>query len=93
MCMGIIPHGPPDGSNSKESACNAGDLDSIGKIPWRREWLHTPVLLPGESYGQRSLAGYNPWSPKELDMTESLILSLSSLVIWEAHGVDASFCS
>ena len=26
MCMGIIPHGPPDGSNSKESACNAGNV-------------------------------------------------------------------
>ena len=70
MCMGIIPHGPPDGSNSKESACNAGDLDSIGKIPWRREWLHTPVLLPGESYGQRSLMGYNPQGHKESGTTD-----------------------
>ena len=31
-----------------------------GKIPWRREWLLTPVFLPGESYGQRSLVGYSP---------------------------------
>ena len=30
----------------------------IGKIPWRRERLPTPVFLPGESHGQRSLAGY-----------------------------------
>ena len=30
----------------------------VGKIPWRREWQPTPVFLPGESYGQRSLAGY-----------------------------------
>ena len=29
--------------------------------PWRREWLITPVFLPGESHGQRSLAGYSPW--------------------------------
>ena len=33
----------------------------VGKIPWTREWLPTPVLLPGEFYGQRSLAGYSPW--------------------------------
>ena len=30
------------------------------KIPWRREWLPTPVFLPGESHGQRSLVGYDP---------------------------------
>ena len=30
----------------------------VGKIPWRREWLPTPVFLPGEFNGQRSLAGY-----------------------------------
>jgi len=32
----------------------------IGKIPWRRAWKSTPVFLPGESHGQRSLAGYSP---------------------------------
>ena len=30
----------------------------VRKIPWRREWLPTPVFLPGEFNGQRSLAGY-----------------------------------
>ena len=38
--------------------------------PWRRKWHPTPVLLPGESRGQRSLAGYSPWGCKELGMTE-----------------------
>ena len=42
----------------------------IGKVPWRREWLPTPVFLPGEFYGQRHLAGYSPWHHKELDTTE-----------------------
>ena len=42
----------------------------VGKIPRRREWLPTPVFLPGESHGQRSLEGYSPWSCKELDPTE-----------------------
>ena len=32
----------------------------VGKIPWRREWLPTPVFLPEEFHGQRSLAGYSP---------------------------------
>ena len=32
----------------------------VRKIPWRRAWQPTPVFLPGESYGQRSLAGYSP---------------------------------
>ena len=31
----------------------------VRKIPWRREWLLTPVFFPGESHGQRSLVGYS----------------------------------
>ena len=42
----------------------------VGKIPWRREWQPTPVFLPGESLGQRSLVGYSPWGCKESDMTK-----------------------
>jgi len=47
----------------------------VGKIPWRRQWLPTPVFSPGESLGQRSLEGYSPWGRKELDMIEQLTLS------------------
>ena len=39
---------------------------------WRRKWLPTPVFLPGEFNGQRSLAGYSPWGQKESDTTERL---------------------
>jgi len=39
----------------------------VEKILWRREWQSTPVFLPGESHGQRSLAGYSPWGHKESD--------------------------
>ena len=39
----------------------------------------TPVLLPGEFHGQRSLVGYSPWGSKELDTTEGLTLSLSMI--------------
>ena len=48
----------------------------VRKIPWRREWQPTPVFLPEESYGQKSLVGYSPWSHKESDMTERITLSL-----------------
>ena len=41
----------------------------VRKIPWRREWKASPVFLPGEFYGQRSLVDYSPWGRKELDMT------------------------
>ena len=40
------------------------------KIPCKRAWQPTPVFLPGESDGQRSLAGYSPWDHKELNTTE-----------------------
>ena len=43
----------------------------VRKIPWRRAWQPTPVFLPGESHGQRSLAGYSPGSHRESDMTEA----------------------
>ena len=44
----------------------------VGKILWRREWLPNPVLLPGESHGQRNLARYSPRGRKESDTTEQL---------------------
>ena len=44
----------------------------VGKIPWRRKRQPTPVFLPGESQGQRSLAHYSPWGLRELDTTERL---------------------
>ena len=62
----------------KNLPANAGDtrdlgsILGVGKIPWRRTWQPTPVFLPGESYGQRSLAGYSPQGRKESDTTERL---------------------
>ena len=44
----------------------------VGKIPWRRKWQSTSVLLPGKSHGQKSLVGYSPWGRKESDTTEQL---------------------
>ena len=72
VCLGF-----PGGLISKESACNAGDLGSIpglgrslGKIPWRRDRLPTPVFWPEEFRGL-----YSPWGHTESDTTERLSLS------------------
>ena len=48
----------------------------IGKVPWRREGQPTPVFLPWESHGQRSLVGFGAWGCKVLDTTG---------VTWHAH--------
>ena len=46
-------------------------VQCLGKIdPLRREWLPTPVFLPGEFHGQRSLVAYAPWGCKESDMAK-----------------------
>ena len=63
----------------------------VVKIPWRREWQPTPVFLPGEFHGQRSLGGYSLWGCKESDMAERLTLSqqfspeLSNIVFFVGH--------
>ena len=41
----------------------------VGKIPWRRKWQSTPVLLPGKYHCQRSLVGCSPWGHKESEIT------------------------
>ena len=52
-------------------------MRELEEVPWRRAWQPTPVFLPGESYGHRSLVkgvgwggGYRPWGYKESDTTE-----------------------
>ena len=60
----------------REGACLQRGRSSfdpwVGKIPWRRKWQPTPVLLPRKFHGQRSLVGYSPWGCKESDTTEQL---------------------
>ena len=55
------------------------------KMSWRRNQLPTPVFLPGESRGQRSLTGYSPWRCR-VHTTETLLLSVSgeSYYYWES---------
>ena len=71
-----LQEGLGGGAGGRESACQGwrhrrcGFDPWVGKIPWRRKWQSTPVFLPRESHGQKSLAGYSLWGHKESDTTE-----------------------
>jgi len=64
--------GFPDGSEGKESTCNGGDtgdagsIPGLGRSPQEGNGNPTPVFLPGESHGERSLAGYSPWGSQRV---------------------------
>ena len=82
------PNGLPRWLSGKESTCQFRKHrfnPCVGKIPRRRKWQPTPVFLPGESHGQRSLVGYRPRGRKESDKTEwlhfhfSLVKSVKSV--------------
>ena len=59
----------------KESFCQCwrhkrwGFSPWVRRTPWRRKWQPTPVFLPGEFHGQRSLECCSPWGRKTLDTT------------------------
>ena len=56
-----VVRGFPGGANGKEPTCQCSKLICwVGKIPWRRAWQPTPVVLPGEYHRQRSLVIYSP---------------------------------
>ena len=57
-------------AKSQTRLSNFTSLTSLYALSWRRKWLPTPVLLPGESHGQKNLVGHGPWGHKELDTTE-----------------------
>ena len=67
LCYNQLSLGFPGGASGKEPTCQCGRLKRHGfnpwfrKTPWRRGWQPTPVLLPRECQGERSLAGYSPW--------------------------------
>ena len=64
----------PGGSDGRVSACSAGDpglIPGLGRSPGEGNG-NSPVFLPGEFHGLRSLVGYSPWGHKESDTTERL---------------------
>ena len=75
--LGYTHPGFSSGAGGKEPACQCkrrkrpGFNPWVGKIRWRRKWQPTPVYLPGESHGQRSLLGYSPWGHKESDTAQA----------------------
>ena len=78
----------PGGASGKEPACQCkrdkrwGFDPRVGKIPWRRPWQPTPVFLPGESHGQRTLVGNSPWGHKsQTRLSDALELDYSLLRI------------
>ena len=78
-------------TSSKELSClcrgsKRWELDPwVKKIPWRRARQPTPVFLPGESHGQRSLLGYSPRGRKESDTTEATWHSTSTYLSVALH--------
>ena len=65
-------------------------LEAVAIQVGRRQWHTTPVLLPGKSHGQRSLVGYSPWGPEEMDTTERLHFHFSLSCIGEGNGNHSS---
>ena len=69
----ICMYGPPWRLSSRGPTCQSRRLQLspwVRTMPWRREWQLTPVFLPGESYGQRNLAGYSLWGHRVIhDLT------------------------
>ena len=60
----------PGGASGREPTCNVGDGGDEGQQALRKARQPTPVFMPGESHGPRSLAGYSSWGHKESDTTE-----------------------
>ena len=84
--LNLLLGGFPGGASGKEPACQCrrckrhGCDPWVGKIAWGTAWQSTPVFLPGESHGQRSLVGYSPWGRKELDTADWL--SMHARCLW-----------
>ena len=84
--------GFPGGTSSKEPPCQCkrhkrrGFDPWVRKTPWRRAWQPTPVFLPGESHGQRSLERYSPQGRKESDTAEA-----TQCTCTKSDGIDHSF--
>ena len=75
FCISVLM-GLPGGSVVKNLQCRRPRFDPwVGKMPWRRAWQPASVLFPGESHGQRSLAGYSRQGRTESDTTKATKIS------------------
>ena len=57
---------------SAGAIADEGSVPGSGRSPWRRQQQPTPIFLPEEFNGQRSLVGYSPWGYKESDSSKQL---------------------
>ena len=64
----------------------------MGKIPWSRKWQATPIFLPGNFHGQRSLVGYSSRGCRESDMTEHVCMHAWSLLPSPSYQGAATSC-
>ena len=85
--------GFPGGTSDKESACQCRRNKRcefhprVRKIPWKRTWQPTPVFLPGESHGQRSLVGYSPWVCNSRTWLKWLGTVQQIMLLWTLKGI------
>ena len=92
ICTCCVCHSPsvfylgfPCGSDSKESACNVEDLDSVpglGRSPEGRNGNPLQYSCLKKPHGQRRLVGYAPWAHKESDTTKRLTLTSPDNLHW-----------
>ena len=86
MCVLIYLCNKENWYHTAQADCNVFHLPNVTFFTQRRQWHPTPVLLPGKSYGWRSLVGCSPWGRKESDMTEQLDSYFSLSCIGEGNG-------
>ena len=83
-----LVRGFPGGTSGKEPTCQCRSCKRCGfdpwvrKIPWRRAQQPSPLFLPEESHGQRSLEGYSPWGFTDSNITE---VTLHSMHLIQEH--------
>ena len=71
---------------SAEDVRDRGSIPRVERFPWRRSWQLTPLFLPGESHGQKSLVGYSPKDHKESDKTKHTTIFHDFLVSHDPVG-------
>ena len=85
LCETCFPSAPTSSRFSYFHVVVTSSFSVLYAFFWRRQWHPTPVLLPGNSHGRRSLVGCRPWSREESDMTERLHFHFSLSCIGEGN--------
>ena len=75
--------------------CRTGFHPWVRKIPWRREWIHTPVFFPGEFHGQRSLKGLQSMGLQRArhDLATNTFQSIHSLSVYREDPLEENMAT